>query len=69
MPVMVPDTSLEELVETKLSSTCKAGDAAHEQMYAAVQSPSVSAYRCPRCGRMLIFWNGLDKPAQAYRAE
>ncbi len=66
---MIPDTAMEELVESRLSSACKAGDVATDQMYSALQSLGIRAYRCPGCGRMLIFWYGVDKPAQAYRAE
>jgi len=27
------------------------------------------AYRCPHCARLLIFEQGLDKPATSYRQE
>ena len=65
---MIPDTALEELVEGHLASACK-GDAVADEMYSSIQSVSIPAYRCPHCGRMLLFWEGLDKPARSYREE
>jgi len=35
----------------------------------AIRSRSIIAYRCPHCERMLIFENGIDKPATSYRRE
>lgn len=35
----------------------------------SVSSHSVPAYVCPDCGRLIVFENGLDKPATSYRRE
>ena len=34
-----------------------------------ITSHSRSTYECPRCHRLLIFWDGLDRPAASYVRE
>lgn len=35
----------------------------------AIRGRSHIAYRCPHCERLLVFENGIDKPATSYRRE
>lgn len=36
-----------------------------EEIYLAARS----AFLCPTCGRLWIYWNGMDQPPQCYRPE
>jgi hypothetical protein len=35
----------------------------------ALRSYGYPAYICPKCGRLLVFEDGRDKPAASYRRE
>jgi len=34
-----------------------------------MQAYGIPAYICPECGRMVVFENGLNKPAVSYKRE
>jgi len=36
-----------------------------EEVYMA----SRSVFKCPTCGRLWIFWRGMDEPPQCYKPE
>lgn len=36
-----------------------------EEIYMACRS----AFRCPTCGRLWIFWNGIEQPPDCYKPD
>jgi hypothetical protein len=34
-----------------------------------IYSASKSMFRCPTCGRLWVFWDGIDRPPQCYKPE
>jgi hypothetical protein len=67
--LLIPDSAIENLVEHHLLPACGAGEDAGLHMGHAITSKGIPTYQCPKCGRLLVFTNGLDQPAQGYRPE
>lgn len=67
--ILIADAALEELVENRLLPACAAVENREGMLYSALRAVSVSGYRCPHCGRMLIFWKGINGPAMIYHPE
>ena len=66
--VLIPDTAIEGLVAqlTKLKDLSDDFEAAAG--YAIMTSGSTT-YKCPTCGRLLVFRNGITEPGDSYLPE
>ena len=64
----IPDAAVEGLVSEVVTAARGEGDVEDEVGF-KILSAGFDAYECPRCGRLLVFRQGLDLPADSYRPE
>ncbi|HEV7694407.1 MAG TPA: hypothetical protein VGO52_26460 [Hyphomonadaceae bacterium] len=65
---LISEANLEEATNEIISLIGKGGDLEADIPY-AISVRSHSTYICPECRRLLVFENGLDKPAASYKRE
>jgi hypothetical protein len=58
-----------ELFTDKIIELTRAGEDVDAQAASVMKSYGYHAYICPKCGRLLVFEDGLDKPATSYKRE
>ena len=66
--VLVPDTAIEGTVKNILE-TVGAGEDIEARVTFGILSAGHVTYRCPICGRLLVFWNGILERATSYVRE
>ena len=64
---LLPDVSLENVVDKEIKLVREAKDEADVGF--AILSASKHLYKCPYCGRLIVFWDGLDQQGQFYKPE
>jgi hypothetical protein len=65
---LIPDTATEPLV-TSIVDTVRKHIDPESVITHQVLASSIDTYKCPHCGRLLVFWNGLDGRATSYKTE
>jgi hypothetical protein len=65
---LIPDTDVEALVSGVVKDVRSGGDVETVVTF-KILSAGFAAYACPKCGRLLVFRNGLNSPAESYRPE
>jgi len=65
---IVPDVRIEGLSNAILDAIKREGDLEAEIPF-LLATAGPTAYKCPRCGRLLVFEDGIDKPYKSYLAE
>jgi acetone carboxylase gamma subunit len=65
---LVPDTAFERLTEAIIQA-CQPRNDAEAQVPFLLSSAGIPVYRCPHCGRLLVFWDGLQRVPLFYQPE
>jgi hypothetical protein len=65
---LISDEKLEDALD-EIVAMVKAGEDVDARAASVMSAHSHAAYMCPECGRLLVFENGLDRPATSYRRE
>ena len=63
---LIPDTAIEALTQA-LIDTVQRGEDVEARVSYLVMSQGATTYKCPVCGDLLVFWEGIDKLAAAYK--
>jgi hypothetical protein len=66
---LVADVAVEELVSDILKAVADASDEQDRELRIGflVTQHGRPVYRCPRCGELLVFWDGIEGRATTYR--
>lgn len=62
---LIPDTSVEHLTRLVIDAVTAGTDLDLEVGY-LITSHGATTYECPYCRRLIVFWDGIDKPARSY---
>ncbi|HEX6639492.1 MAG TPA: hypothetical protein VF215_00190 [Thermoanaerobaculia bacterium] len=65
---MIAAVEIEAIVE-RVMATVEAGEDVEARVGYVVATGGPTTYVCPICGRLLVFWNGIEKKATFYRKE
>ena len=65
---LISEEKLDMAVDTIVERVAAGGDIG-DNVDAFVRDYGQKAYICPKCGRIIAFYNGIDKPATSYRRE
>jgi len=64
---LLPDVALEGVVDRVITFAREAKDEA--EVFYAVRSAATLVYKCPDCGRLIVFWDGLSHVPRFYKPE
>ena len=64
----LPDVAIEGLVDKIIILAGEAEDVVTEIVYSLV-SAATYFYKCPHCGRLIVFWDGLENIPSFYEPE
>ncbi len=65
---LVADTAVERLTEAIIQA-CQQGDDAEARVVFLLGTGGTSVYQCPHCGRLLVFWDGLQRVPVFYQPD
>ena len=65
---LISESNFDKALDDLLELARKGGDFDGQAM-PILASHGLPSYICPECGRLLVFRNGLDKPATIYKPE
>ena len=65
---LVPNMVMEELTNTVIETVRRGEDVGANVAY-LIMTHGATSYKCPVCGRLLVFWNGITNPAQSFKPE
>ena len=65
---LVPDLIIEELV-SKLIATVRANEDVEARVGYLITSSGTTTYKCPICGRLIVFWGEDFKAGKSYKLE
>ncbi len=65
---LIPDVAIERLAES-LDSAYKSAQDKEAAIPFLIATHGVTVYMCPHCSRLLVLWNGLDRPAASYHLD
>jgi hypothetical protein len=65
---LIPDIRIEALTAA-IEEAVRRGEDVETRVGYLLLSHGVTTYQCPHCGRLLVFWDGLDQPARSYNPE
>lgn len=66
--ILMADAKIENLTEA-VRQLCEQGGDLVAAVKVLLNSNGATTYKCPECGRLLVFEEGLDKAARSYRPE
>ena len=68
---LIPDTALEDLVENGLMTACDEKDRSERVllMYHAISVAGPEMFKCPHCGRLIVYWSKDNPVGQSYAPE
>ena len=66
--LMISEEKEEPLVDS-IMETIEQGDDVEAKISYLLPHHAVRAYKCPECGRLLLFENGLSEALTSYRPE
>jgi len=64
---LLPDVAFESVVD-KVITLAKGSEDDAEVGY-AISSAAKLVYKCPHCGRLIVFWDGLEHQPLFYKPE
>ena len=65
---LVPDVSVERLV-ADVQEIVVEGEDVDVRIGYKIMTSGPTVYKCPSCGRLLVFWDGIDTPSTSYAPE
>lgn len=65
---LIIDEKIDDIVAS-VANLKNEGDKFIDQVGMLITSASVPVYKCPICGRLLVFENGYGDPATSYKKE
>jgi hypothetical protein len=67
--VLISDENIGRTTDKIIELTRAGADDVEAWAEVVIRSYGYPAYICPECGRLLVFEDGIDKPAASYRRE
>lgn len=65
---LISDANLERALDAIIGQA-KADEDVDAQAEVIMGSHGLTTYKCPECGRLIVFENGIENPAASYRRE